>query len=686
MDDFSKFIATFITECKELLEDMEERLMDLNEENADSETLNAIFRCAHSIKGGAGAFGFNLIANFTHVLEALLDNMREGKIAPTRPIVDKLLEAVDILNQMVKAAEDGTNLPEDFGQDLAGDLAAIAKGEGVTIEATDNPGTKASDEAQNTSGGDDITFYSISFIPDEDMLLTGNEPYLIFTELKSLGDVEIKAKYDKLPDIYELEPSNCYLEFSADVNSTADMARVKEVFEFVEDNCKLSIDITGGCSSAENVAAQVQKNTVAPMLQQGGKEGDAKKADANPSQEAKKVGSIASIRVDVEKIDALVNLVGEIVINQAMIQAQTKELPYEQYAELIQGIEDLSLYTRELQEAVMSVRMQPVKSIFSRMPRLVRDVSKQLHKDIRIDMLGEGTEIDKTIIEQLSDPLTHMIRNSLDHGIEKPEARVAAGKPAQGVITLEADQRGGKIVITIEDDGNGVNREKVLAKAIEKGIVNQNDQLSPADIDRLIFHPGFSTADQVSDISGRGVGMDVVKKNIENIGGAVEVESTPGKGSKMSVFIPLTLAILDGMVVGIGDEKYIIPISNIIETLRPKREEVKKIADGNDVINVRGEFTPVLYLHRIFNVNTTKQNPEDGLVVLVEAGIQKYGLLVDELLGQQQVVVKSLEENAIAVDGVSGATILGDGKVSLILDMVKLQSLAQQQDKAKRAA
>jgi two-component system chemotaxis sensor kinase CheA len=401
----------------------------------------------------------------------------------------------------------------------------------------------------------------------------------------------------------------------------------------------------------------------------------AKTASAGVAEHAPTASQITSIRVDLEKVDRLVNMVGELVITEAMLRAQTRTLAVEQFAGLMRGIDELSQHTRDLQEAVMSVRMQPVKSIFARMPRVVRDISTQCGKDIRLVTQGENTEVDKTVIEQLSDPLMHMIRNSCDHGIETPDVRVDNGKLAQGLILLSANHRGGRIIIEIRDDGAGINRERVLAKAKEKNLVAADALLADEEIDNMIFMAGFSTAEKVTNISGRGVGMDVVKRNIEGMGGTVRVHNTPGVGSRFTISLPLTLAILDGMIVRVGGEHYIIPITSIIETLRPKAEAVHHVEGHNDVINVRGEFVSVVYLHRAFGIPDAQDDPAKALVVLVESNGQKMGLVVDELIGQQQVVIKSLEANADPAPGVSGATILGDGRVSLILDINDLAQI-----------
>ena len=627
---------------------MEEKLLSLDGEGARAEDLNAIFRCAHSIKGGGGAFGFQELVGFTHIAEALLDAMREGKVAPSRDVVDALLRSVDVVKEMVGAARDNKPVPPDFGKVLANELLNFAGKGGSSV-----PTKSARDKSAVTASGE----YRVSFKPKKELFSSGNEPLLIIRELQKVGVVRVEADIRALPDISHLAPLDCYLSWVMEIESSKGTAPIKEAFEFVEGECDLEITEIGTEVSAQASATQEVKPA----------------AEKRPDDSAQKV--VTSIRVDTDKVDRLVNMVGELVITQAMIQAQVRDLPPERFLKLIQGVEELSQHTRELQESVMSVRMQPVKSIFSRMPRIVRDLSKQLNKDIRIEMTGENTEIDKTVIEQLGDPLTHMIRNSVDHGIEKPEDRKKSGKPEQGVITLSADHRGGRIVIEIGDDGRGINRERVLSKAKEKGLIEANAILSDEEIDHLIFMPGFSTAEQVTNVSGRGVGMDVVRRNIHSLGGTVGLYNTPGKGSRIVVTLPLTLAILDGMIVRVGQEKYIVPINNIIESMKPSAGAVKPVADGGSVINVRGEFIPVIGLYHIFGVKNAVQDPARGLVVLVESGRDKVGLLVDELLGQQQVVIKSIEENSSPVAGISGATILGDGNVSLILDIGGLQKM-----------
>ena len=651
MTSLDQFKQTYITECFELLADMEERLMGLDVDAVNAESLNAIFRCAHSIKGGSGAFGLDYITNFTHVLEALLDAMRDGKVNTTREIVDTLLKATDIVMQMVHAAKDNVRPPDNLGGDIKLHLERFANG------SADAKSDCVQVTAQINAGENCRRAWRIDFLPHEQLFTTGNEPLLILRELSQLGDAEIIAYTARVPEIAYLNAISCYMGWSIKLTTEKSESVIREVFEFVSDYCDLKIE------STELSPTGASPGTLTPRA--------ANIAPAAEDASARNMQT-TSIRVDLEKVDRLVNMVGELVITEAMLRAQTRDFPVEKFAGLIRGVDELSQHTRELQEAVMSVRMQPVKSIFSRMPRIVRDISAQLGKDIRLVMVGENTEVDKTVIEQLSDPLMHMIRNSCDHGIETPQVRIEDGKSGQGTIILSAYHSGGRIMIEISDDGAGINRERVLSKAREKNLIAADANPTPEEIDNMIFMPGFSTAEKITNVSGRGVGMDVVKRNIEGMGGNVRVVNTPGKGSLFTVSLPLTLAILDGMIVRVGCEYYIIPITSIIETLRPKFEDIRRVEGHSDVINVRGEFISVVYLHRVFMIKNGQGDPSKALIVLVESGQKKMGLVVDELIGQQQVVIKSLQANADPVRGISGATILGDGRVSLILEIDEL--------------
>jgi two-component system, chemotaxis family, sensor kinase CheA len=653
MVSLDQFKQTFLTECAELLVEMESRLVDLTPENADSEKLNAIFRCAHSIKGGAGAFGLDSITQFTHVLEALLDAMREGKLAPSREAVDALLASVDVVTRMVAVAERNEMPDASIGSEVLGTLQGIVGGVAAPRTAM-NASPAADNVAQQRA-------WIITFAAHERLFSSGNEPLLILRELARLGTAHVTLIRDRILPLDQLDPTQCFMTWRIALTTAKPEADIREVFEFVDSHCDLTL-----MPVMEKSGEAAQKNA-AP---------NAAQPEKNAAVESAAKSAVpTSIRVDLDKVDRLVNRIGELVITEAMIKAQVRDLPSERFARLLHGVEELAQHTRELQEAVMSVRMQPVKSIFSRMPRIVRDLSAQLGKDIVLEMAGENTEVDKTVIEQLGDPLTHMIRNSADHGIETPQVRLKNGKPARGTIVLSAMHQSGRIIIEIRDDGAGINRAKVLAKAREKGLIAPDAVLSDEECDNLIFMAGFSTADVVSNVSGRGVGMDVVRRNIENLEGTVRVRTQPGKGSVFTVSLPLTLAILDGMIVRVGSEHYIIPITSIIETLRPKRDEVRHVEGARDVINVRGEFIPIIYLHEIFNIRHAQTDASNALVVLVESGRDKLGVVVDELISQQQVVIKSLEGNTDPVRGISGATILGDGRVSLILEISQLKEL-----------
>ena len=657
MDDMDEFKQIFFTECAELLTDMEARLLNLEEGVTDKEALNAIFRCAHSIKGGSGAFGMDAIMHFTHALEALLDKMRDGILLPTHASIDTLLKSADIVTQMLEAAKENRAPAAGLGADILANLQALVQG---TPVAATVPAATAVLAAPTAA----MYHYTIQFTPHEELFASGNDPLLLLRELGRLGTMEVSTDTGRIPSLEDLNPTHCLLDWSVALQTSAKEEEINEVFEFVCDLSTVSITRKDIPATQEVSAPNAQ---VVPTL--------AVIEPAAKSEEHTKTAAATSIRVDLEKVDRLVNMVGELVITEAMLRAQVRHLAEDQFSGLLRGVDELSHHTRELQEAVMAVRMQPVKSIFSRMPRIVRDTATQLNKEIQLILAGENTEVDKTVIEQLGDPLTHMIRNSCDHGIETPDQRVWNDKPAQGTIRLSAYHRSGRIIIEIADDGAGINRDRVLNKAREKGLVAADAQLTDEEIDHLIFLPGFSTAETVTSVSGRGVGMDVVRRNIESLGGNVRITNMPGKGSTFTVSLPLTLAILDGMIVRVGAENYIVPITSIIETMRPKTEEIHAVQGKGDVINFRGEFVPLIYLHQVFHIADAESNPAKALIVLVESGNTRMGLVVDELIGQQQVVIKSLEANADPVKGISGATILGDGKVSLILEINELKSL-----------
>jgi two-component system chemotaxis sensor kinase CheA len=667
--DIEQFKLTYFSECQELLDEMEEHLMQMDASAADDDVLNAVFRCAHSIKGGGGAFGLDDLVSFTHVQEALLEELRSHTLQLNQTIVDTLLQSVDCVRDILGEVQNGSSYNRDTVNAVRAQLQELSAGGGVANATPAGP--VAATKASGTQT------YSIRFLPKPELLASGNEPILLLRELSGLGEMQVSVDTSRLPAFDEVEPDICYLSWTLQLTTDAGEDAIREVFEFVDDACDLEITAQSAPAPEEDNSFGLFDEAIQAMKEQDAAEENKPSPGAAAVARPAAAAPPQSIRVDLDKVDSLVNMVGEMVIAQAMIMVQVNRLPVEEHMDLIRSAESLGQHMRDMQEAVMSVRMQPVKSIFSRMSRLVRDTSRDLGKKIVLQTIGETTEIDKTVIEKLSDPLTHMIRNSMDHGIEKPADRLEKGKPERGTITLAADQRGGRIIIEITDDGNGINRERVLAKAKEKGLVAQDASPAPEEIDQLVFHPGFSTAEQVTNLSGRGVGMDVVRKNIEHLGGTITLINHPGKGTHFTITLPLTLAILDGMVVRIGAEYYVLPIASIVQSLRPTEEMVHRVRNGSDVVNVRDEFIPLVYLYEVFNISGARTDATTGIVVLAESGHDKVGLVVDEIMHQQQVVVKSIEENTDPVDGIAGATILGDGRVSLILDVARLHLMTQ---------
>lgn len=654
----AQFRKTYFEECAELLDALQSNLDLLSNGSGDEETLNAIFRAVHSIKGGAGAFSLNELVAFSHVFESLLDAMREQKISATQDVTQMLLRASDALADFVNAARNEQPLATDFAADIVNAM------EEALLGASDPHAPSV--QSRPAPDGADVSGerrYRIAFTPHTEMLQKANEPLLLIRQLRKLGGLKVEVDSSRVPPLDLIEAEAAYLSWVFELDTGAPQSAIHEVFEFVEDDCELKIEVM----SDSCIAAPVAGLATNPAKSAAAKSADPSDVPVTPTQ---------SIRVDVDKVDRLVNLIGELVITQAMLTEQGTLLPVDQYPALIQGIEALAQGARELQESVMAIRAQPVKSVFARMPRIVRDLAATLGKEVRIVTAGEMTEIDKTVIEQLNDPLTHMIRNALDHGIEGPDARVAAGKPRQGTINLSAAQRSGRIVIEVSDDGRGLNREKVLAKAQDRGLVAAGATLSDEEIDNLIFLPAFSTADVVSNISGRGVGMDVVKRNVQSLGGRITVQSRFGAGSRFTLSLPLTLAVLDGMVVSVGKETFIIPLTAIIESLRPQAADIHPVVGRGLVLALRGEYLPLTHLHRCFAISGAITDPCRGIVIIVESESSgRVGVMVDELLGQQQVVVKSLEANYESVDGISGATILGNGRVALILDIARLREI-----------
>jgi two-component system chemotaxis sensor kinase CheA len=649
MHRFDHLKSTYFQECAELLDSVYVNLAALDTA-ADSEPVHAIFRAIHSIKGGGGAFGLARMVAFAHGLETLLDLLRDDRIALTPDLASLLLRATDALSDLVGADRTGEAVAGGFEDALLKQLELAAGHASAAPPEMSPPHLAIPGEA---------VAHRIRFLPHASLFQSANEPLLLIRELQRLGDTRVTADFGRLPALERMDPDAAYLGWTIDIVTHAPVSRLTDVFDFVSEHCDLSIE-----------------PLLATIAAPGGKPVTPERAQADLSvpRRADPPAATQSVRVDVEKIDRLVNLVGELVINQAMLVQLGGLLPSDLCPGLISGLETLSQHLRELQEGVMAIRTQPVRSVFSRMPRLVRELSAQLGKDVRLVITGEGTEIDKTVIEQLADPLTHLLRNALDHGIETPATRGARGKSPQGTIHLAAEHRSGRIVIEVSDDGQGIDRERVLTRARQRGLVTEAVTPSEEEIDNLIFLPGFSTADVVSSISGRGVGMDVVRRNIQALGGRITVQSRRGDGSRFVLSLPLTLAILDGMIVAVGRESYIVPLTNIVESLRPKRQDIHAVAGRTDVVAIRGEYVPLINLARHFSVPGAMHDPSKGIVVVVETeSAGRVGLVVDELVGQQQVVVKSLEANYGPVEGIGGATILGNGRVALILDVAGLR-------------
>ena len=681
-DPFSQFKTVFFTECDELTSDMEQYLSDLDSEGADVETLNAIFRAVHSIKAGAGAFQFTDLVSYSHVFEALLDKLRSDDIEISDDVIQTLFRASDILSDFIDAAQNEQALDEGHGSEVKAEMEALLgdAADGSTVQ------TAVQDDEPDAESAGKST-YSIKFIPNAEVFRHANEPILLIRELQSLGELEVEVDISALPSLHQLEPEDSYLKWTMKLTTEQGRDDIEEVFEFVEDDCKLEISLLENEKEDQPVqAAQAaQAAPDAPIAEEEKTDrvppqAEAPKAEVTSAAAvptvAKTKPKTTSIRVDLDRVDKLVNMVGELVITQAMLTQELESIDQSRHVRLVSGMEELASHARELQENVMAVRMQSVKSVFSRMPRLVRDLSSQLNKKVKLVTSGEGTEVDKTVIEEIADPLTHMIRHSLDHGLELPEDREKNGKDPEGTIWLSAEHRGGRIVIEIADDGLGINRERVLSKAKEKGLVGEEEEISDEDIDNLIFHPGFSTAETVTNVSGRGVGMDVVRKNILTLGGRISVQSETGKGSKFTLSLPLTLAVLDGMIVGVGKEKYVIPVNSIVESVRPTSKDVMTLFGGSEVVRIRGEYIPLVPISTLFGIPAKTENVSQALVVIVEVGGgNNVGIVVDELIGQQQVVIKSLETNYQHTEGISAATILGNGQVCLILDVEGLEEL-----------
>lgn len=643
--DLQRFHATFFEESREGLDAMEAGLLALESGQQDPEIINSVFRAAHSIKGGAGTFGFDAIAALTHVLETLLDELRAGKRALEAAAVDAMLSSVDVLRALLREAEHGQPADPQAVAAVKARLEAVLSGQAPSAAA---PAAAKVDDTPEA--------WQIGFVPAPSLFMSGNDPLRIIRELEHLGSLQVAARLERLPGFDQLDPLEAHLAWDLGLVGKVPRSKIEDTFAWVVDDCELDIRPAAPPSLATSAPAATVP--AAPVA--------APAAPAAAAAPAATSEAETSIRVAVEKVDALINLVGELVITQAMLKQVSHALDPVHAEQLFAGLDLLERNTRDLQEAVIGVRMLPVDAVFRRFPRLVRDLSSRLGKHVRLRTIGEGTELDKGLIEKIADPLVHLVRNSIDHGLEMPDVRRDAGKDETGTITLAASHQGGHIVIEVSDDGRGLNRDKILAKALERGLAVP-DNPTDAQVWDLIFQPGFSTADAVTDLSGRGVGMDVVRRNIQALGGEVQLESRAGNGTRVLIRLPLTLAILDGMTVAVAGETVILPLAYVLEALQPQPEDVRSMAGEGRVLRVRGEYLPILSLSEYYGFG--RRNTDDSLVVVVEGDGQKIALEVDELVGQQQVVVKNIENNYRRISGVSGATILGDGRVALIVDI-----------------
>lgn len=680
--DLEQFHEVFFEESLENLDVVEQSLVEINvDENVDLEVVNTIFRAAHSIKGGSGTFGFTEVTEFTHLMETLLDEVRDGVRPFTSELVDALLKSCDCLRDWLACLQSKQPLSQELSKPLVTIFEGMLKG-GVAPSGDVGASSEAVEESSRQH------HWNIEFIPESTILLNGNEPVRLFRQLEQMGDYKVTANVSAIPDINLLTVDECFMSWHIELISDASKEDIDEIFEWVIDECVLNITDASAESEpkpieppAPDVATSQATAEPAPIIAEtivaeSVKEEPAlapKPAEKAPAKAAAPANSGASsIRVGIDKVDNLINLVGELVITQSMLSELGNNFEMSKIERLSNGLDQLLQNTKELQENVMRIRMLPISFAFNRFPRMIRDLSAKIGKKVDLQINGENTELDKTVMEKIGDPLVHLVRNAVDHGIEPIEDRVAAGKPAEGVIKLDAYHKGGSIVIEITDDGKGIDTEVIARKAIEKGIVDDVSKLSDGQIYELIFEPGFSTAVEVSDISGRGVGMDVVRRNIHALGGRIDIESELGKGSVFRVHLPLTLAILDGQLVRVGSEVFIVPLVSIVESLQIKKELVNRVSGNMILYRLREDNVPIIPLYKEFNIEADNTELDNALLVVVEGDGRKVGLLVDDLLAQQQVVIKSLEVNYKRVEGISGATILGDGSVSLILDILGL--------------
>ncbi|MCO6381915.1 chemotaxis protein CheA [Oceanicola sp. 502str15] len=701
--------ASFFIECEELLESLQDGLTAMDDGDTDSETINVCFRAVHSIKGGAGAFGLEELVRFAHRFETVMDEIRNGRLDPTRDTIALFFRGADILYDIVRASRDGETLDTTTTEAVLGDLEALVGGvieEEVEEEIDFAPMTLSldplgDDDGESSDAADDSPpGFAISFHPNAELFASGNEPRHLLAALQDLGEMTTTCDLSKLPALENLHPEEGAIGWHIELTTPAREEEVAEVFEFVDGLCELTIKARGNAAPGlpdldsivipgtaddgdgptpdpapataeddepdpepEPVSAAPQPTPPKPAPTAGAGK-DSKQAAAGPK---------ATVRVDLDRIERLVNLVGELVINQAMLSQSVVEAGIPANSTVSSGLEEFLQLTRDIQESVMMIRAQPVKSLFQRMSRIVRESSSMVGKSVRFVTDGEATEIDKTVIERLADPLTHMVRNAVDHGLETTEGRLKAGKPSEGVVTLTAAHKSGRVVLEIKDDGGGINREVVRAKAEEKGLIPPGVPMQDQEIDNLLFLPGFSTAKEVSDLSGRGVGMDVVRSSIQALGGRVTITSEPGVGTTFSISLPLTLAVLDGMVVEAGGEILVVPLGSISETLTLQAADMEQLGAGTKLVRIREEFVPILDMAVQLGFRPALESYEGSSVLLITMEDNtRSALVVDRIVEQRQVVIKGLQESYGRIPGIAAATILGNGRIALILDPADL--------------
>ncbi|MBN2297670.1 MAG: chemotaxis protein CheA [Deltaproteobacteria bacterium] len=691
-----ELVQVFLEESDDEIRELEAGLIKLEEEQDDENIINRVFRAAHTIKGSAGLVGFDDVSIFTHDIENILDRIRTGELKITKKLITNLLSAVDVLKRLISASAEGEDIDKAEIENTTLTLKRFTGTTKTSAEDIDHTGS-----AKKSQGQVRTISVIMKFRPD--ILSTGQDPIMLIRELADNGEIIDTCVYtDSIPDFYAINPTVCYTWWEIIVKTSRPLSDIQNIFLFVIDDNEIIIeDISEqfregvDLSLAEKPIGEIlvekgivkqgdiedalkgHKTTGEMLVEMGKAPKDVVERMALAQSQSRKIAKSSTIRVDTDKLDKLVNLVGEMVISVARMSQLASEIESSSDSRSMQGATaSLERISRELQEQVMRVRMVPVEGTFNRFRRVVRDMSFELGKKIEIKMSGTETELDKNVIEQIGDPLKHMIRNSIDHGIESPEERRQIGKPEEGTIWLKAFQREGNIFIEIADDGKGINKQKVLEKAIEKGLADPGRAYLDKDIFEMLFAPGLSTSEKVSEISGRGVGMDVVKKNIEDLHGSVEVLSEVGKGSTFRIKLPLTLAIIDGMMVRVGTEVLTIPLSVIDKSVRPSRAEVKTVEGKGELVDIRGDYIPLVRIYDLFNIPSEKTDPTDALVVVLQSTDSRFGVLVDDVLGQTQAVIKSIDKNFRKIEGTSGATILGNGRVSLILDVHGIERMA----------